>query len=104
MKHRKLRIAWSVAWGIVAVLLVALWVRSYWRLDTLSPSRTTNIDNRLQSASEIALSQAEDIDLHGHGEMQTLFDMSSAATYCAEQEFGRDCVFITARTLRRSTA
>ena len=30
MKHRKLRIAWSVAWGIVAVLLVALWVRSHW--------------------------------------------------------------------------
>ncbi len=30
MKHRKLRIAWSVAWGIVAVLSIALWVRSYW--------------------------------------------------------------------------
>jgi hypothetical protein len=30
MKHRKLRIGWSVAWGVVAVLLVALWVRSYW--------------------------------------------------------------------------
>jgi hypothetical protein len=30
MKHRKLRIAWSVAWEVVAVLLVALWVRSYW--------------------------------------------------------------------------
>jgi hypothetical protein len=28
MKHRKLRIAWSVAWGVVAVLLIALWVRS----------------------------------------------------------------------------
>ena len=28
MNHRKLRIAWSVAWGIAAVLLVALWVRS----------------------------------------------------------------------------
>jgi hypothetical protein len=28
MKHRKLRIAWSVAWGIVALLLVASWVRS----------------------------------------------------------------------------
>ena len=27
MKHRKLRIVWSVAWGIAAVLLVALWVR-----------------------------------------------------------------------------
>ena len=29
MKYRKLRIAWSVAWGIVCLLLVALWVRSY---------------------------------------------------------------------------
>src|SRR5262245_51127907 len=29
MKHRKLRIAWSVAWGVVAVLPVVLWVRSY---------------------------------------------------------------------------
>ena len=29
MKYRKLRIAWSVAWGIVAVLLCVLWVRSY---------------------------------------------------------------------------
>jgi hypothetical protein len=35
MKHRKLRIAWSVAWGIVAVLLVALWVRSCWKSDDL---------------------------------------------------------------------
>ena len=35
MKYRKLRIAWSVAWGVVAVLSVALWVRSYWRFDGL---------------------------------------------------------------------
>jgi hypothetical protein len=28
-KYRKLRIAWSVGWGIVAVLLVVLWARSY---------------------------------------------------------------------------
>jgi hypothetical protein len=33
MKHRKLRMAWSVMWGVVAVLLVAAWVRSYWRCD-----------------------------------------------------------------------
>jgi hypothetical protein len=33
MKYRKLRIAWSVAWGVVAVLLVVLWVRSYWVCD-----------------------------------------------------------------------
>jgi hypothetical protein len=29
MKFRKLRIAWSVVWGLLAVLLIALWVRSY---------------------------------------------------------------------------
>jgi hypothetical protein len=33
MKHHKLRIAWSVAWGIAFLLLVALWVRSYWWAD-----------------------------------------------------------------------
>jgi hypothetical protein len=32
---RALRIAWSVAWGSVAVLLVALWVRSYSYIDTV---------------------------------------------------------------------
>ena len=35
MKHRKLRIALSVAWGVAAVLLIALWVRSYQREDIL---------------------------------------------------------------------
>jgi hypothetical protein len=29
MKYRKLRIAWSVGCGILCLLLVALWVRSY---------------------------------------------------------------------------
>jgi hypothetical protein len=29
MRFRKLRIAWSVWWGMVALLLIALWVRSY---------------------------------------------------------------------------
>jgi hypothetical protein len=29
MAVRNARIAWSVAWGVVAVLLVGLWVRSY---------------------------------------------------------------------------
>ena len=33
MKYRKLRIAWSVAWGVVCLLLVALWVRSYYYQD-----------------------------------------------------------------------
>ncbi|MCI0333720.1 MAG: hypothetical protein L0228_10925 [Planctomycetes bacterium] len=29
-KYRKLRIAWPVGWGILCLLLIALWVRSYW--------------------------------------------------------------------------
>jgi hypothetical protein len=30
---RGLRIAWSVWWGILCVLLIVLWVRSFWRID-----------------------------------------------------------------------
>jgi hypothetical protein len=33
VRFRKLRIAWSVMFGIVAVLPIALWVRSYWVQD-----------------------------------------------------------------------
>jgi hypothetical protein len=33
MRFRKLRIAWSVAGGVVAALLCVLWVRSYGHLD-----------------------------------------------------------------------
>ena len=36
MRFRKLRIAWSVVWGLLAVLLIVLWVRSYLSYDALS--------------------------------------------------------------------
>jgi hypothetical protein len=32
MRFRKLRIAWSVWWGVVCLLLCVLWVRSYWQV------------------------------------------------------------------------
>jgi hypothetical protein len=35
MKHRKLRIAWSVTWGAVVVLLISFWVRSYYANDQI---------------------------------------------------------------------
>jgi hypothetical protein len=35
MRFRKLRIAWSVFWGLAAVLLIVLWVRSFWRWDVV---------------------------------------------------------------------
>jgi hypothetical protein len=36
MKFRKLRIAWSVLWGLACVLLIALWIRSYWRAEVVT--------------------------------------------------------------------
>jgi hypothetical protein len=35
MKFRKLRIAWSVFWGLACLLLIVLWVRSYYCHDAL---------------------------------------------------------------------
>jgi len=35
MKYPKLRIAWTVAWGVACLLVVALWVRSCWRSERL---------------------------------------------------------------------
>ncbi len=34
-KYRKLRIAFSATCGIICLLLIALWVRSYYRVDSL---------------------------------------------------------------------
>ena len=35
MRFRKLRIAWSAACGITCLLLIVLWVRSYWWAEVL---------------------------------------------------------------------
>jgi hypothetical protein len=32
---RALRISWTVAWGVAALLLICLWVRSYWTMDSI---------------------------------------------------------------------
>ena len=43
MRFRKLRIAWSVFWGLAAVLLIVLWVRSYWCADLLIVSQMQGV-------------------------------------------------------------
>ena len=47
MKYRNLRIAWSVGWGLLCLLLIALWVRSYWHEELIAipvgASRLTGI-------------------------------------------------------------
>jgi hypothetical protein len=47
MRYRKLRITWTVFCGIACVLLIVLWVRSYWWVDTMdyeSAITTVSID------------------------------------------------------------
>jgi hypothetical protein len=39
MKYRKLRIAWTAFFSVVAILLCALLVRSYWRSDSFEEYR-----------------------------------------------------------------
>jgi hypothetical protein len=41
MRFRKLRIAWSVFWGVACVLLIGLWVRSY------VPGKNPDVGDRL---------------------------------------------------------
>jgi hypothetical protein len=42
MRYRKLRIAWSVVWGIATVLVVVLWVRSYFRFEGATHGRAAD--------------------------------------------------------------
>jgi hypothetical protein len=41
MNYRKLRIAWSVGCGLLAVLLCVLWVRSYWFFEMFSACKVS---------------------------------------------------------------
>src|SRR4051812_25759238 len=51
MRFRKLRIAWSVFWGLACVLLIVLWVRSYWRCEFLViPGTNWQKDVKISSA------------------------------------------------------
>jgi hypothetical protein len=44
MRFRKLRIAWSVWCGVASVLLIVLWVRSYWEYDLVQgPTSAGNL-------------------------------------------------------------
>jgi hypothetical protein len=44
MRFRKLRIAWSVVCGQMAVLLIMLWVRSYWVIEGVEHCGRTSSD------------------------------------------------------------
>jgi len=49
MRYRKLRIAWSVGCAIACVLLIVLWVRSYWQYQMLLVRLNTSSDLQILS-------------------------------------------------------
>jgi hypothetical protein len=61
MRFRKLRIAWSVFWGLVAVLLVVLWVRSYWWCDGITCSRNCPIGGAYSVEGRIRFNRIESL-------------------------------------------
>ena len=66
MKYRKLRIAWSVAWGMVAVLLCALWLRSYFVADAAQWSATKWTGFQFTSQRGQLTGRRCDLDGAGH--------------------------------------
>lgn len=65
MKHRKLRIGWSVVWGILAVLLVVLWVRSCETSDEIfSPIGKSHVFILGSSRGNLTIRTVNDPKLH----------------------------------------
>jgi len=69
MKYRKLRIAWSVVWGIACVLLIALWVRSYWRFDSLTGAAIYWNDFLIQSVEGLLFVSVDPSGKYDHLEL-----------------------------------
>jgi hypothetical protein len=61
MRFRKLRIAFSVTCLIACVLLIALWVRSYWKVDAIDNVESVHVldteANDERSAKSIAIKE-----------------------------------------------
>jgi hypothetical protein len=55
MRFRKLRIAWSVGWGMVCLLLIVLWVRSYMGIDGHPSLRLAASQGRLYVNQSVSL-------------------------------------------------
>jgi hypothetical protein len=60
MRFRKLRIAWTVFCGIACVLLIALWVRSYWRYDFTQSGGVTSANGNLHIGRNVEITRYAD--------------------------------------------
>jgi hypothetical protein len=65
MKYRKLRIAFSAMCGVVCLLLVALWVRSYWQFDQFAQlGRNRTYYGCTSAQGRILLGKSNDSNLY----------------------------------------
>src|SRR4051794_29097381 len=62
MRYRKLRIAWSMFWGLACVLLIVLWIRSYTRLDIVT-YRVPGMVNAYSVSGHVGVSTQGDADI-----------------------------------------
>src|SRR6476661_8610341 len=66
MKYRKLRIAWSVVWGLLAAMLCALWIRSYWQLDYINKCDRSSVTTTVGSQwGVIYIARFNDTNIYG---------------------------------------
>jgi hypothetical protein len=73
MKYRKLRIAWSVVCGILCLLLIVLWVRSYWWIDHLQRISSTFVSDICPYDGKLVFNWSDDAEnaksaMERHGE------------------------------------
>jgi hypothetical protein len=61
MKFRKLRIFWTVFCGIACVLVIALWMRSYWWDDGITCFRICPIGSAYSSQGHIIFNRIESV-------------------------------------------
>jgi hypothetical protein len=61
MRYRKLRIAWSVGCAIACVLLIGLWMRSYWWEDDITCFRTCPIGHAYSAEGHITFNRIESV-------------------------------------------
>jgi hypothetical protein len=70
MRFRKLRIAWSVWWGVASMLLCVLWVRSYWRWESVQWGWGTPVHQSVNCFSQNGIVKFAYTDIRGTPEMQ----------------------------------
>src|SRR3954465_14849637 len=78
MKFRKLRITWSVTCGIACALLIALWVRSYWRKDTLEFKDSRKLVAVESIRGRVVLSHSFWLDSFGEEDISPEFGFTSS--------------------------